>query len=179
MYKGRESKFVWFAGGRIAGGMRLFGAALAVTAIMSGPAQALTCPASDEQNSLTVRALQSKLMVAALTCSARSDYNDFVRRYTPYLADHAVSLRRWFRKLHGGRSTREIDRFVTSLANNASMKSINDRAAFCAASRSAFAELLGAPGAESRRILHSVALEVSWRQDIPAGCQALSQNVPE
>ncbi len=154
-----------------------FGVVLALTAILSAPAQALTCPAADEQSSLTVRVLQAKLMVAALTCPAQSDYNAFVRRYTPYLADHAVSLKRWFRKLHGGRQTQEIDRFVTTLANDASMKSTQNRAKFCAASRSAFTVLLGAPKAEARQILQSVALELNWRRDIPSGCEALTQNV--
>jgi hypothetical protein len=158
---------------------RLRGAAVAgaLAAVLAGPANALTCPAPDEQNSLTVRALQAKLMVAALSCSARGDYNAFVHRYTPHLANHAVSLRRWFSKLYGGSHKREINRFVTQLANDASMRSIGDRPDFCAKSRVAFSALLEAPRQQSRFTLQAVALETSWRRDIPAGCQALTQNV--
>lgn len=156
--------------------IRLAAAGIAMAAALSGPANALTCPALDEQNSLTVRALQAKLMVAALSCSARDDYNQFVRRYTPHLANHAVSLRKWFRKLHANRHTREINRFVTQLANDASMRSIGDRPDFCAKSRIAFSSLLEAPRQESGYTLQAVALEASWRRDIPAGCQALTQN---
>jgi hypothetical protein len=73
-------------------------------------------------------------MVAALSCSARGDYNQFARLYAPHLANHGVLLRRWFRKLHGIRHKREINRFVTLLANDASMRSIGDRVEFCAKS---------------------------------------------
>src|SRR3546814_2674691 len=37
--------------------------------------------------SLAVRKLQTRLMVAALTCGARDEYNSFVSRYQPELVD--------------------------------------------------------------------------------------------
>lgn len=152
---------------------------LALTAALSGPAYALTCPVSGEQNSLAVRALQSKLMVAALSCSAQNDYNRFVRLYKPHLADHAGSLRQWFRKLHGKGYRREINRFVTLLANDASMRSIGDRGAFCAASQDAFSALLRASRLEAPSTLRAVAFETNWRRDVPAGCTVLTQNAKE
>jgi hypothetical protein len=150
--------------------VRRFGAGVAIAAAVSGPVQAMTCPAPDERSSLTVRALQAKLMVAALSCSARGDYNQFARLYAPHLANHGVSLRRWFRKLHGIRHKREINRFVTLLANDASMRSIGDRVEFCAKSQEAFSVLLKASRATSRQTLKDVAIATNWRQDIPAGC---------
>ena len=115
-------------------------------------------------------------MVAALSCSARDDYNRFVYRYTPQLADHGASLRKWFRKLHGGGHKREINRFVTRLANDASMLSIRDRQKFCARSRDALTALLEAPRNQSWPTLRAVALETKWTRALPAGCEALSQN---
>ena len=134
------------------------------------------CPAPDEHDSLTVRALQSRLMVAALSCSARDDYNRFVNRYTPHLADHAASMRKWFRKLHGGGHRQEVNRFVTRLANDASMLSIRNRPQFCAQSRDALSALLAAPRHQSWPTLRAVALETRWIRALPAGCEALSQN---
>ena len=148
----------------------------AVCATVSTPALAAMCPAPDEHDSLTVRALQSRLMVAALSCSARDDYNRFVNRYTPHLADHAASMRKWFRKLHGGGHRQEVNRFVTRLANDASMLSIRNRPQFCAQSRDALSALLAAPRHQSWPTLRAVALETRWVRALPAGCEALSQN---
>ncbi len=158
-------------------GLRRVVAGAALAALLAGPANALICPAPAEQNSLTVRALQAKLMVAALSCSARDDYNAFVRRYEPLLANHAISLRSWFRKKYGGSQNREINRFVTLLANDASMQSIRDRSEFCAGSHAAFSALLAAPSQQSSFTLQTVAVEANWRRDIPGECQAMAQNV--
>jgi len=154
-------------------------AGLALTAVLSGPAYALTCPVPAEQNSLAVRALQAKLMVAALSCSSKSDYNRFVRLYTPHLANHAGSLRSWFRKLHGKGYRSEINRFVTLLANDASMRSIGDRGAFCTKSQQAFSALLQASRLEAASTLRAVAFEKNWRQDVPTGCTVLTHNRKE
>jgi len=124
-------------------------AGLALTAVLSGPAYALTCPVPAEQNSLAVRALQAKLMVAALSCSSKSDYNRFVRLYTPHLANHA------------------------------SMRSIGDRGAFCTKSQQAFSALLQASRLEAASTLRAVAFETNWRQDVPTGCTVLTHNRKE
>lgn len=157
--------------------VRLAVAGMAVSATLAGTALAGVCPAPDEQDSLTVRALQARLMVAALSCQARDDYNQFVGRYERHLAGHAVSLRKWFRKLHGSRSEREINRYVTGLANDASMLSIRDRAKFCVRSRDAFAALLEAPRKENRSTLRSVAMATRWVRSAPPECDALTQKV--
>lgn len=148
----------------------------ALCATVSTPVLAAICPAPDEHDSLTVRALQSRLMVAALSCSARDDYNRFVHRYTPHLADHATSMRKWFRKLHGRGHKREVNRFVTRLANDASMLSIRNRPQFCAQSQDALSALLAAPRNQSWPTLRAVALETRWTRALPPECEALSQN---
>src|SRR3546814_13154368 len=78
-------------------------------------------------------------MVAALTCGARDEYNSFVSRYQPELVRHGRTMQRHFQKTYGAASTRHLNRYVTELANEASARSIADRANFCAASDVLFA----------------------------------------
>src|SRR3546814_14595822 len=80
-------------------------------------------------------------MVAALTCGARDEYNSFVSRYQPELVRHGRTMQRHFQKTYGAASTRHLNRYVTALANEASARSIADRANFCADSDVLFARL--------------------------------------
>ena len=114
-------------------------------------------------------------MVAALSCNARTDYNDFVVRYRPYLANHGYELRRYFRKLYGRGHKRALNTFVTALANGASQVSIVDRSEFCNESRTAFADLLRARTYEAPLTLQAVALDTDWRPRTERVCEALSQ----
>lgn len=96
--------------------------------------------------SIEVRRLQSKLMVAALSCEdSRPAYNDFVVHYRPALRQHGDALKARFRREYGGSYQSKLDSFVTLLANQASQQSNVDRASFCADARATFARLKGAP----------------------------------
>jgi len=154
---------------------RTVGAAVLLAATFIGGAQAADCVGSQERDSLTVRALQSRLMVAALSCGARADYNSFVTRYRPYLANHGYELRKYFRKLYGAGYSNAMNSFVTALANGASQVSIADRNAFCSESRAAFGELLRARNYEAPLTLQAVALDTDWRPSTERVCEALSQ----
>jgi hypothetical protein len=154
---------------------RTVGAAAFLAATFIGGAQAADCVVAQERDSLTVRALQSRLLVAALSCDARADYNDFVTRYRPYLANHGYELRKYFRKLYGTGYDRALNSFVTTLANGASQVSIADRGSFCNESRAAFAELLRARNYEAPLTLQAVALDTDWRPDTERVCEAISQ----
>ncbi len=111
-------------------------------------AQAATCGpqlenASAGERSVAVRRLQTKLMVAALSCGAKSEYNDFVLHYRPHLKRHGTALKAKFRAEYGGSYQKRLDSFVTALANQASQRSNKDRAAFCADAKATFASLKG------------------------------------
>ena len=67
--------------------------------------------------SIEVRRLQTNLMVAALTCNARADYNAFV---------------------FGKAGDSKLNAFITRLANEASTRSNADRDGFCADAASTF-----------------------------------------
>ena len=155
--------------------VRRFGAAALIAVTCSGSVYAAECVAPRERDSQIVRALQSRLMIAAFSCNARTDYNKFVKYYRPHLAFHGSGLRQYFRKKHGRSHKRALNRYVTRLANGASQASINDRGRFCAESRAIFSELMSVPAHQAPLILQSVALDTDWRNNPAKLCQALAQ----
>ncbi|MBB4264488.1 hypothetical protein [Roseospira visakhapatnamensis] len=129
------------------------------------PAPAASCGPRAEGEApppvIATRALQTRLMVAALTCDQREAYGVFVTRFRTQLSVNADSLTTRFRG-RGGQG--QVDRLVTRLANGAAADSIRDRDGFCARATVTLERLATtAPGD-----LGAVALE-AWRG---AGCPA-------
>ncbi|MPY70931.1 MAG: hypothetical protein GEU92_12680 [Alphaproteobacteria bacterium] len=142
-----------------------------------GVAQAAGCADARERESLTVRSLQTDLMVAALSCNVRDDYNTFVQRYRPHLSGHGHALRRYFQRAYGPRAQRALDRYVTELANQASQVSNADRTAFCAQTAASLNMLLAATDREGAHVLASLAAGgsgASLRDPAPS-CDALTR----
>jgi hypothetical protein len=128
------------AAARAAGEMCLV---VGVTAWLTAPALAAapSCVTISERASLDARIVKEYLMVAAFNCDARQEYNSFVTKYEPDLKNHATVLKRHFARTHGKKSEREIDRYVTAAANEASIVSNADRAGFCKRSIALLSEL--------------------------------------
>jgi len=104
---------------------------------LSTAARAEGCASGAVAEAMQVRALNSRLMVAALSCKAEGEYNAFVERFDDVLSDSGRRLADWF----GGRGgQRALTDYVTGLANKASLDSLGDRYGFCAAAREIFAE---------------------------------------
>ncbi|GAB4179890.1 MAG: hypothetical protein OHK0024_18370 [Thalassobaculales bacterium] len=124
------------------------------------------CLAERDQDVFRVRALQSKLMVAALACEQREYYNSFVRQHASELSEHGKALRGYFIRVHGKSGEKELNRFVTALANEHSQANIDNRDAYCRSALAAFEELVGSRrsdiGTVSRR--HEEQLEVLPRR---------------
>lgn len=101
-------------------------------------AQAAPCAAVGTQDlsqgdlSIEVRRLQTNLMVAALSCRARSDYNEFITAHRPSLQSYGKAIQAEFRRRYGRDGSKQLNRFVTRLANEASARSNADRDGFCA-----------------------------------------------
>jgi hypothetical protein len=150
-------------------------AAAVLAGAFAGSAGAVACADGAERNSLSVRTLQTRLMVAALTCDARGDYNAFVRRFRPQLAGYGGMLRSYFRKAYGAGSTHELNAYVTDLANRTSALSAVDRPAFCRASREAFDMLLSAPAQSLRESLIQAATMPAPARDALPACDALTR----
>lgn len=147
-------------------GRRLAGLpALALGLLLSAPVAAAGvapahCAAAGARDALAARALQTDLMVAALVCDRREDYNDFVRRHRDALAAHGNALRAWFRQEYGRAGETEMNRFVTRLANEASRASNADRALYCHATGGLFDGLAGADVRGLQAVIKSPLLAV-------------------
>lgn len=118
--------------------------ALAAASVVNstGSAQAFQPRDSRETDAVNVRILQSEMMVAALTCNMRNRYNTVVVRYQGELVSHGRVLKKMFRRDHGQRAQKELDGFVTQLANDASIRSIREREAFCVNANAMFSTIL-------------------------------------
>lgn len=78
-----------------------------------------------------IRALQTEMMVAALNCNAKSDYNRFVNRFKPELQDQADTLKSYFDRVYGASGEKEMNRFITRLANESAKRSAKRGSRYC------------------------------------------------
>lgn len=103
----------------------------ALGAVMfAAPALAQACVQPAERTAFEIRALQSQLMVAALSCNRDGDYNSFVRKFQADLAGSYRTIQAHYRRT-GGNSQREMDGFITALANAHSQDGIRQGSRFC------------------------------------------------
>jgi hypothetical protein len=100
-------------------------------AALAAPQAAVSAPAcatSEEADAIYVRHLQSRLMVAALSCGQQEAYNAFVTRHKADLGEHAPRLIGYYKRAGG---TTALNRFVTALANAAAGLRAANPEAFC------------------------------------------------
>jgi hypothetical protein len=101
------------------------------------------CFTDAEWRAAHVRVLQTDLQVAALECtnvaghSYNDEYNTFIARMSDRLRVEATELKAHFYRVFGRTADREIDNFVTKVANDASGRSMEDMS-FCANSAPLF-----------------------------------------
>lgn len=106
--------------------------ALAVGLLAGGPVLAASCATDREAEALRVRALQSKLMVAALACGESARYDAFIDRFGETLSVEGRVMVEYFARRHGGkRINRVVDDYVTTQANQHSLDSMANRSEFC------------------------------------------------
>ena len=87
---------------------------------------------SQAEISKEVRKVQTTLMVAALSCGSRDNYNKFIVKFKGVLQRHGQVIERDFIKRYGGvAGKKKLDKYVTALANEASSRSNSDYNAFC------------------------------------------------
>ena len=117
---------------------RLLYAAFAVCVLGSSAALAeANCAAPQDLTALETAALQQQLMVAALTCHDADDYNGFVISHQRALQESDQALLHFFVTQDDRDGTANYSSYKTALANDASMRSLNDPQ-FCASARTAF-----------------------------------------
>lgn len=111
---------------------RIFAAIItSIALVIPGLAQAAPCAKQADQTALQVRMLQTELMVAALTCNQRTDYNSFVTRFKPQLSAQGKHLQVFFKTQYGAASSKALNGFITKIANESSRRGMMKRGAFC------------------------------------------------
>jgi hypothetical protein len=129
--------------------MRTAVLALAAACLLPLPAAALSL-----DDARAMRALQSRLMVAALKCDAPELYNPVVERHRPLLAQ----AERVLRARHG----RRHDRWTTEMANQDSRRANGLGDGACDDARPLAEALLAAPSEGPVLAALARAHQVSW-----------------
>lgn len=83
------------------------------------------CAKPHEIKALNIRAMQAELMVAALSCGLSNEYNGFMKLFKTDLTGNSRGIKSYFTRVHGSGAKREMNRFVTNLANVSSNRSLN------------------------------------------------------
>ncbi len=145
-----------------------FAVAVAITGICTGSAIAASCDSRADRAAFQVRALQTDLMVAALTCGAKPQYNSFARKFQTALVDQGRALKKLFQTLHGASAEKALNAYVTALANRASQRSISERDQYCENTLTTFSALSSLNPAD----LVSFSMKLASREmDVPNSCR--------
>ncbi|MBM3526016.1 MAG: hypothetical protein FJX57_23960 [Alphaproteobacteria bacterium] len=111
--------------------------ALSLSLVAGDALAASRCLTPQEKTAFQVRMLQTELMVATLTCRGMSKH-DFSKQYGSFVETHRAGLRSHsevfqghFKRSYGGGGATQMDRYVTSLANDYSRSSMMGQGAFC------------------------------------------------
>jgi len=145
---------------------RLRLAALAAAVIYAGPTLAAGCMQADEAVAIPLRHLQSRLMVAALSCNQRDAYNTFVLHFQPQLAEGGRRLIAYFQRAGGGSSA--MNAYVTEIANAAGLGRAANPQGYCSKTWELFWALEQAP----ERLLALAAENMMETAHLPETCVA-------
>lgn len=119
-----------------------FIAGVAALTLFAGQAAADICADPDDQTAVRTKTLQTELMVAALRCDGNRRYNQFVRKFEQDLIAQGIQLRAYFERAYGASAERRLNRFVTFLANAASLSSLDSGKNYCASAEVLFDQVL-------------------------------------
>ncbi len=114
---------------------------------------------------MQVRMLQTELMVAALSCEAKGQYNAFVQKFSGQLAENGRQLRTHFNKVYGPKAGSRLDAFVTRLANTASAISIRNSQTFCPNVRAILRKALNEPDQRLTALAAERARAPAWQRE--------------
>lgn len=133
-----------------------------VAASIAAPAMAQSCMPAAQRAAFDMRALQSQLMVAALSCDKYTEYGQFMNRNQAELRTTLTTIRTYYR----GNAT-AVDNYITTLANTHSQEGIRQGSHFCRDVGALFQEALAA---SDRAGLQQVTANrrIATLQDAPA-----------
>ncbi len=93
----------------------------------------MACAFKNEKNALDARAMQSQMMVAALSCGNQQKYNSFIKKFQAEFIECGKNLKTYFTRNYHNDADRQMNKFITSIANEASKKSLDQNSEqFCA-----------------------------------------------
>lgn len=84
-----------------------------------------------EQSALDVEGLKSELMVTALACGTKAEYNAFVTRFKPDLNKEEKQINAFFNHAYGRQGRKQQDEYITQLANGQSQDGTKQGTLFC------------------------------------------------
>lgn len=113
-----------------------------------------------------MRHLQSKFVVAALSCGQQQAYNAFVSKFQPELATHGAKLVSYYKRAPGGADL--LNKAVTELANAASKMRAEDPQGFCTATWNLFWVL----DREPQRLTVAAVDNLMYGVPLPPQCQS-------
>ena len=105
-------------------------------------AMASGCMRATEQQAFNVIGLKSSLMVAALSCSQRDQYDTFMTEFQPHILAEQHVMDGYFRRTGGHYGQAREDDYVTLLANSQSEAGITQGAVTCKNDTQIFQQVL-------------------------------------
>jgi hypothetical protein len=127
---------------------------LAIVTSATHASAANKCAMDKEYAALNLRALQTELMVAALTCQKKAEYNAVVMKHKPVFAKKSRDFRSYFSRTAGGRTDFSMNQFVTRLANAASERSLKESVSeYCQTASSLFKNVLQSDGSNLQKLV--------------------------
>jgi len=119
------------------------------------------CLSADDEAVVRMRVFRSDLVVAALSCNARTQYNRLVSLHQDELVRGGHALRNLFNRLHKNKAAREMDRFVTYLTNRASQRRLSTPG-YCKTMSQVFEQAFAQPSNDLRSFVLGRAGMPTW-----------------
>ncbi len=110
----------------------------------SAAAPKSSCASIDEATAFRLRHLQSRLMVAGLSCGQKDAYNTFVTANMSTLGNYGPHLIKYYNRAGGSTA---LNKYVTDLANAAASIRAEDPEAYCTHTWNMFLEMQDQPAA--------------------------------
>lgn len=130
---------------------------LAAGLLSAEVAVAEPCTSPVDQGAFDTAALKSELMLVALTCDMRPQYNEFIQQFRTSLLKEERALNSYFTRAYGRRGQQEHDDYITNLANVESKMGLGRGVDFCKEYGVMF---------NTVRQIHDIGHLISWSQRV-------------
>jgi hypothetical protein len=105
-------------------------------------AVAPACEFSSDRTAFDIEGLKSELMVTALKCDQRDQFNAFMTRFRPTIAAEERDLNAYFKRSYGRAAQKAYDSYITNLGNIQEQDGLKAGTAFCENLPTMFSEVM-------------------------------------